>query len=94
MDQPGRGIAACRRCPAGSSSAGPPERSRFRRSPRSWPPAARTHGSKDPARATGTDELYEIATPDNPVTLPIHDDLPPIEDGLEPEQGTTVQLYQ
>lgn len=57
-------------------------------------PAARTHGSTDPARATGTGELYEIATPDNPVTLPIHDDLPPIEDGLEPEQGTTVQLYR
>ena len=47
-----------------------------------------------PGTGDGDGELYEIASPDNPVTLPIHDDVPPIEDGLDPEQGTTVQLYQ
>ncbi|HXF71278.1 MAG TPA: spermidine/putrescine ABC transporter substrate-binding protein [Actinomycetota bacterium] len=28
-----------------------------------------------------------LASPDNPVTLPLYDDLPPIEDGLSPEPG-------
>jgi spermidine/putrescine transport system substrate-binding protein len=29
-----------------------------------------------------------LSRPDNPVTLPLYDDIPPIEDGLEPETGT------
>jgi spermidine/putrescine transport system substrate-binding protein len=34
-----------------------------------------------------------IASPDNPVTWPIADDNQPIADGLEPEQGGVLQLY-
>ncbi len=34
-----------------------------------------------------------IATPDNPVTWPISKDNAPIADGLTPEQGGTLQLY-
>lgn len=29
-----------------------------------------------------------LSRPDNPVTLPLYDDIPPIADGLEPEDGT------
>jgi spermidine/putrescine transport system substrate-binding protein len=34
-----------------------------------------------------------IASPDNPVTWPISPDNPPIDDGLQPEQGGVLQLY-
>ncbi|MGH8868374.1 MAG: polyamine ABC transporter substrate-binding protein [Actinomycetes bacterium] len=36
---------------------------------------------------------FQIASPDNPVTWPIHKDNQPIEDGLEPEQNATLRLY-
>ncbi|MGH2449831.1 MAG: extracellular solute-binding protein, partial [Candidatus Limnocylindria bacterium] len=35
---------------------------------------------------------FELARRDNPVTLPIFDDNPPIESGLEPESGT-LKIY-
>src|ERR687891_103552 len=34
-----------------------------------------------------------LARPDAPVTLPIDDDNPPVEDGLEPEPGATLKIY-
>jgi len=34
-----------------------------------------------------------LARPDAPVTLPIDDDTPPLEDGLEPEPGATLKIY-
>ena len=36
---------------------------------------------------------YPIATYDAPVTWTIHDDVQPIADGLKPESGATLQLY-
>lgn len=41
---------------------------------------------------TGATTL-QIASPDNPVTWPLSDDNPAIGDGLEPEQGATLRLY-
>lgn len=35
---------------------------------------------------------YPLATPDDPVTLPIFDDNPPIADGLEPESTDVLQV--
>jgi spermidine/putrescine transport system substrate-binding protein len=35
---------------------------------------------------------YELARPDNPVTLPVKDSNPPIEDGLDPETGGTFNI--
>jgi len=40
--------------------------------------------------ATGGD--YPLARPDNPVTLPIFDDNPPIESGLQPEKADTLRV--
>ncbi|MBA2457203.1 MAG: spermidine/putrescine ABC transporter substrate-binding protein, partial [Nocardioidaceae bacterium] len=37
---------------------------------------------------TSSAAALPLARPDNPVTLPLHDDIPPIADGLEPESGT------
>ena len=31
--------------------------------------------------------MPELAAPDRPATLPVFDDVPPIEDGLAPEPG-------
>jgi spermidine/putrescine transport system substrate-binding protein len=45
--------------------------------------------SRGPVRS---DEL-RLARPDAPVTLPIDDDNPPLEDGLEPEPGATLKIY-
>jgi spermidine/putrescine transport system substrate-binding protein len=50
------------------------------------------------AGAAGTGGLdlggpYPIATMDAPVTWTIYDDLQPIEDGLQPESGATLHLY-
>jgi spermidine/putrescine transport system substrate-binding protein len=42
--------------------------------------------------ATGGTTLT-IASPDNPVTWPIHDDVPMIASGLKPEPGSTLKLY-
>jgi spermidine/putrescine transport system substrate-binding protein len=36
---------------------------------------------------------YPIATTDAPVTWTLYDDLPAIDDGLEPESGATLQIY-
>ncbi len=38
-------------------------------------------------------EGLQIASPDNPVRWPIHDDVPMIESGLTPEKGSTLRLY-
>jgi spermidine/putrescine transport system substrate-binding protein len=35
----------------------------------------------------------QLARPDDPVTLPLFDDNPAIDDGLEPEQGATLKIY-
>jgi spermidine/putrescine transport system substrate-binding protein len=40
-----------------------------------------------------TDDDLALARPDLPVTLPIHDDNPPLEDGLFPEAGATLRIY-
>jgi spermidine/putrescine transport system substrate-binding protein len=42
---------------------------------------------------SGSGLPYQLARPDHPVTLPLHDDIPAIADGLQPEQNATVQLY-
>lgn len=34
-----------------------------------------------------------LARPDNPVTLPLHDDVPVIDDGLAPETDATLKIY-
>jgi spermidine/putrescine transport system substrate-binding protein len=39
------------------------------------------------ASATTAEGGIELASPDNPVTLPLYDDVPPIEDGLPLEAG-------
>jgi spermidine/putrescine transport system substrate-binding protein len=38
-------------------------------------------------------EGYPLARTDSPVTLPLHDDIPPIEDGLDIEKGATLKIY-
>lgn len=38
-------------------------------------------------------EGYPLARPDNPVTLPLHDEVPAIEDGLPIEKGATLKIY-
>jgi spermidine/putrescine transport system substrate-binding protein len=50
-----------------------------------------TGGSPGPSGSPGTG--VTIATPDNPVRWPVYPDNPPIADGLEPEQGGVLQLY-
>jgi spermidine/putrescine transport system substrate-binding protein len=42
--------------------------------------------------AAGTTAPYQLARPDHPVTQPIKDDNPPIDDGLEPETGGTFNI--
>lgn len=53
-------------------------------------------GSEVPAGASapaGTTGPYPLARTDNPVTLPLHDDIPPIEDNLPIESGATLLIY-
>ena len=38
-------------------------------------------------------QTFQIASPQNPVSLPIHDDNQPIGSDLEPEKGATLKLY-
>src|ERR687891_1801150 len=38
-------------------------------------------------------EAPQFARPDSPVALPVYDDNPPLEDGLEPEVGATLRIY-
>ena len=59
-------------------------------------------GGDDTTGAVGTgsgdtvtpeDSPFQLARRDNPVTLPLFDDNPPIEAGLEPESGATLKIY-
>jgi len=57
-----------------------------------------TSGSNGDVSAVGTGGLdlggpYPIATKDAPVEWTIYDDLQPIEDGMRPEEGATLQIY-
>ena len=47
-------------------------------------------GVSAPAGTTGP---YPLARADNPVTLPLHDDIPAIEDNLPIEKGATLKIY-
>ena len=42
---------------------------------------------------SGTSPTLTLASPDNPVKWPIPDDNKPIADGLAPEQGATLKIY-
>ncbi|HXV57761.1 MAG TPA: spermidine/putrescine ABC transporter substrate-binding protein [Gaiellaceae bacterium] len=42
---------------------------------------------------TPEDSPFQLARRDNPVTLPLFDDNPPIESGLQPESGATLKIY-
>jgi spermidine/putrescine transport system substrate-binding protein len=46
-----------------------------------------------PPQRAARNEGPMLARPDSPVTLPIRDDNPPLEDGLEPESGATLRIY-
>ena len=61
-----------------------PRRARARR--RSRRPAA-------PSASSGPSGGLQIASPDNPVTWPIYDDNPVIEDNLQPEKNAVLRLY-
>jgi spermidine/putrescine transport system substrate-binding protein len=52
-------------------------------------PAAEPAPAEPPAEATPPPEdlPFPLARPDNPVTLPFFDDNPPVESGLQPEEG-------
>src|SRR4051794_28211119 len=41
----------------------------------------------------GRDSILKLASPDNPVTWPIKADNKPIANGLSPEKGATLRLY-
>jgi spermidine/putrescine transport system substrate-binding protein len=45
----------------------------------------------NPRDQGGTADGFQVATPDNPVTLPLVGE--PIPDGLEPEKGATLQIF-
>jgi spermidine/putrescine transport system substrate-binding protein len=47
----------------------------------------------DEGAGGATNSAFELARPDNPVTLPIFDDNPPIKDGLAPEKNATLQIF-
>ena len=49
-------------------------------------------GTEGPG-ATGGESGYPLARPDSPVTLPLHDDIPAIEDGLPIESNATLRIY-
>lgn len=53
-------------------------------------PAGGTGGSDT---VTPEDSPFQLARRDNPVELPIFDDNPPIEAGLQPESGATLRIY-
>src|SRR5262245_43691980 len=48
-------------------------------------------GSRPP-RANSAPKL-QLSRPDNPVTLPRYPELQPIADGMQPEKGATLRLY-
>lgn len=47
----------------------------------------------DHATVAGKRPTLKLARPDDPVRLPIFEDNPPIADGLEPERGVTLKIY-
>ncbi len=49
-------------------------------------------GGDDGGGGGGGGDAVQLSRPDNPVTLPTFDDIPMIEDGLEPESGT-LKIY-
>ena len=81
-------IAACARATPGSTAAAttaPPAAS-------SAPGASATDAGVTTPAASPSPSLL-IASPDHPVTWPIAADNPAIADGLTPEKGATLQLY-
>jgi spermidine/putrescine transport system substrate-binding protein len=50
-------------------------------------------GSGETGSNGGRPAVLQIASPDNPVRWPIHDDVPMIASGLKPEPGSTLKLY-
>jgi spermidine/putrescine transport system substrate-binding protein len=46
----------------------------------------------DDTSPAGSSGAYPLARPDNPVTLPIFDDNPAIEDGLQPEKASALRV--
>ena len=48
--------------------------------------------SSNSSTPQGSSAPYELARPDRPVTLPIKDSNPPIDDGLEPETGGAFKI--
>ena len=55
--------------------------------------AAAVLGACTTGPTTARRQELDLARPDAPVTLPLHDDNPPLEDGLEPESGVTLKIY-
>src|SRR6478672_5739804 len=49
-------------------------------------------GGTDSGQAQGGAAPYPLARPDSPVTLPIKDSNPPIDDGLDPETGGAFKI--
>jgi spermidine/putrescine transport system substrate-binding protein len=47
---------------------------------------------QQPAGASGDTAPYPLARPDDPVTLPLKDSNPPIDDGLDPETGGVFRI--
>jgi spermidine/putrescine transport system substrate-binding protein len=47
---------------------------------------------QQPAGSADGDLPYDLARPDSPVTLPIKDSNPPIDDGLDPEKGGAFRI--
>lgn len=43
--------------------------------------------------ASSSSEPFPLARPDSPVSLPLNDDNPPIADGLKPERGATLRIF-
>src|SRR5215207_3681440 len=50
-------------------------------------------GDRDPTRAAPGAGGPQLASPDNPVTWPVPADAGRIADGLAPEQGATLRVY-
>ncbi|HYJ69875.1 MAG TPA: hypothetical protein VEX15_19655, partial [Nocardioidaceae bacterium] len=49
-------------------------------------------GCNDDTTAAQGSAPYPLARPDDPVTLPLNDSNPPIDDGLDPETGGTFKI--
>jgi spermidine/putrescine transport system substrate-binding protein len=57
------------------------------------PTSALLAACANPATTSGKSAAFELARQDHPVTLPIFDDNPAIESGLQPEKNATLQIY-